>query len=63
MLTQLHHQFNENHTEMCTQREINNYDELRSFVEDTKRSHPLPKNAKWLFVTEKSKYFMWTKEN
>ena len=64
MLIQLHHQFKEGHTEMCAQREIDprhRHKELRSFVEDTKGSHPLPDNAQWLFVTEKSRFFVWAK--
>jgi len=62
MLVQLHHQFKDGRTEMCAQREIDprhSQKELGAFVEDTQESHPVPDNAQWLFVTEKSKHFVW----
>ena len=46
---------------MCAQRDINNYAEMRAFIDDTKESHPLPEKAQWLIVTEKSKHFVMTK--
>ena len=60
-LIQIHHQFKDGHTEMCVQREINSHDEMKSFVDDTWKSHPPPKGARFLVVTEKSKHFVWAK--
>lgn len=60
MLVQLHWQYKDDTTDMCAQREINSYDEMHAFVDDTKITHPLPENAVYLAVPEKSKHFMLT---
>lgn len=60
-LIQLHWQYKNGTTEMCAQREINNYTEMHAFVDDTKISHPLPEDVVYLAVPEKSKHFVWAK--
>lgn len=60
MLHQLHWQYKDGTTEFRTQKDINSHQEMRTWFEDIKESHPLPDNAVWLFVPEKSKHFMLT---
>lgn len=61
MLIQLHHQFKER-TEMCAQRDISGYHAMRTFVSETKESHPLPEGAKWIACMEGSKTFVSMEE-
>jgi len=60
MLMQLHHQNkkNLNEHEMVAQSEIKNQEEMQSFVDRIKISHPLISNKyQWLACNEKSEYF------
>ena len=57
MLYQLSWQYRDGTTKLCAQREIDSMDEMRLFVKDTKKSHPLPKYAVWMACNEKSKHF------
>ena len=59
MLYQIHHQFKDGHTEMCSQSEINTQEELEMFVDLTKAHYPLPKGATYMICNEKSEYFKW----
>ncbi len=59
MLCQLHHQFEDGHTEFQSQSEINNQKELDIFLAETKKSKPLPEGAAWLLCGEGSKHFLW----
>jgi hypothetical protein len=45
-------------SEMKAQREATSDDDIRSFLEETKREHPLPEGAVWLMCNEKSKFFI-----
>lgn len=56
-LLQLHWQFDDR-TEMRAQREIISQKELKAWVDETKREHPLPKGAQWMLCNEKSEYFV-----
>lgn len=58
MLYQLHWQFDDDRTEMKAQRNLKTFEECRAFVDETFRDHPLPEDARWLLVDEKSKYFV-----
>lgn len=46
-LWQLHWQYENGTTEMKAQREIHSYDEMRAFVEEIRKAHPLSPEAKW----------------
>jgi len=66
MLYQLHWQFKDGSTEMCSQIEIEDnledsdrHEKMRNFVIDTQKSHPLPKKAQWLMCPENSREFIW----
>ena len=60
-LLQLHWQFKDRHTEMRSQTDVSISDRegIAKWVEETKKEHPLPKNACWLMVNEESEYFLW----
>lgn len=58
MICQLHWQFDDGHTEMQLQREINSSDEAGAFVADGWRDHAPPKGAVWLMVREDSPLFV-----
>jgi hypothetical protein len=60
-LVQIHHQFRDGTTQMCAQREVAGQDELRQFVQDTVKSHPLPEGASYLYFPEDSPRFWRTK--
>ena len=60
MLHQIHHQFKDGTTEMCTQADINSHDDLKRLVEETKKSHPLPSGAIYMACNEKSEHFVKT---
>jgi len=57
-LIQLHHQFRDGSTKICAQREIEDYNQMGVFLDETKASHPLPANAQWLACTIESKHFV-----
>lgn len=57
MLIQLHHQYKDDSTTYCAQRDVKIDDDKREFVEDIKKSHPLPPGARWLMCWGDSKYF------
>ena len=64
MLYQLHHQFSKNgivsHTKFKAQRDVNNFDELKEFIKETKKEFPLSEDAIWLCCNEDSEYFVKT---
>ena len=60
MLFQLHWQYEDEKTEMRTQREISNIDEMISFVKETQERHPLPDGTIWMACNQKSKHFLLT---
>ena len=60
LLIQMHHQFKNGTTVMCSQGAAQNYENL---IEETKISHPLPKNAIWMICNEKSELFIKTTDN
>ena len=57
-LLQIHHQFPDGTTDICAQREVDGYGDLKRFIDDTVASHPLPVGAKWLLVPEDSPLFV-----
>lgn len=59
-LIQLHWQYKDGKTDERAQREIASHDELREFIAEIEKSHPLPEGAVWLFVPESSKHFVMT---
>ena len=63
MLYQLHWQFKDGKTEMRAQREIDCIDDMREFVAETQKAHPLPAGALWMCCDETSEYFVWAKSN
>ena len=60
MLVQIHHEFHGGKIEICAQREIKNSGEMQDFVDDVKKSHPLPVGAQYLACTEESPHFVKT---
>ncbi len=58
-LFQLHWQFDDR-TEMIAQREIISQKELKDWVDEVGREHPLPapEKVRWLLCNEKSKHFV-----
>jgi hypothetical protein len=65
MLYQLHWQWIKNgetvKTEMRAQRDINpNWDNMKTFFDETHKDHPLPKGAIWMMCTQESEYFEMT---
>jgi hypothetical protein len=62
MLSQLHWQWIEKgktiKTELKAMRDIGSNDEMREFIADANRDWPLPENAIWLVVHERSQYFV-----
>ena len=59
MLFQVHHQF-KHRTEICGQIDVKSLGELNDFIQEIKKSHPLPQNARWMCCEENSKYFVKT---
>lgn len=62
MLLQFHHQFRDGRTEMKAQKRINNHAELRAYIKEINKSHPLPKGVIWMWCEEGSKHFLMTTE-
>jgi thymidylate synthase (FAD) len=60
MLWQIHHQFQDGHTEMVSQHEEMPYPEHERWFKKIRQKFPLPEGASWLFCNEKSEYFVWT---
>jgi len=60
MLYQLHHQNKKDtsKTEFCSQREIQNTDEMNAWLKETREEFPVPKGFQWLCCNEDSEYFM-----
>ena len=54
---QIHHQFRNGFTELCSQREVEGYADIDALFNETKITHPLPDGAEWLCCTESSPYF------
>lgn len=57
MLHQLHWQFKDGTTEMRAQRDINSYEDVRLFMVETNKDHPLPEDAIWMMCNDKSEHF------
>ena len=62
MLIQIHHQFSNEKTEFCAQREVHNFKEKIKFMDEIKISHPLPKGAYYRMYYEASPHFIMTKK-
>ena len=60
MLVQIHHQFKGGRTEMCSQGEVTGKQEVDSLLARAKRTHPLPKGARWFICEQGSKHFILT---
>jgi hypothetical protein len=59
MLWQLHHQYPDGHTEFVAQRDGLGSDEnLRAWVEEAQKAHPLPEGATWLMCNEEAGEFV-----
>lgn len=63
MLFQFHWQHRDGTTEMRAQKEISSIDEMTIFVKEIQGRHPLPDKAIWMVCNEKSKHFVFQKEN
>lgn len=61
-IIQIHHQSKDGSTVMVAQKEIDSQDEMRAFIEKTRKDHPLPEGAQWFFCNEKSRHFVTTDE-
>jgi hypothetical protein len=65
MIFQLHHQFNDGHTEFISQREIiptsqsDMTEQMHRWIEETTKEFPLPEGAIWVCGNEKWEHFMW----
>ncbi|KKL46265.1 hypothetical protein LCGC14_2347270 [marine sediment metagenome] len=59
-ILQLHWQFKDGTTEMRAQRGLNSLTELKAFVTEVKKDHPLPEGAVWMCCNEDSKHFVMT---
>ena len=60
MLIQVHHQFRNGMTRMCSQGDPQNQKELEILLKETAKSHPLPENAQWMWCNEDAKEFVGT---
>lgn len=60
MLIQLHHQFKDGTTKMIAQENFKNQKELDKFIRKIAKTHPLPKNAEWMWCKEGAKDFVET---
>jgi hypothetical protein len=59
MLWQIHHQFQDGHTEMIAQHEEMLPEQMRDWQKEIALDWPLPEGAQWLLCNEKSEYFVW----
>jgi hypothetical protein len=61
-IAQLHWQWIEKgvtvKTDLKAMRDIGSNDEMREFIKDTQGDWPLPEDALWLVVMERSQYFV-----
>ena len=60
MLLQLHHQFEDGHTEMLSQIDLKSDEELLAWTDDVRTMYPPPDGAGWLLCTEESGFFVRT---
>ena len=61
MLIQLHHQNKKTgRTVFIAQREIENYKEMRCFLDEIVPKYPINKTDDWMACNEESEYFMKT---
>jgi hypothetical protein len=58
-LCQAHWQFKDGSTEMRSQFEFTNNEELRVGLHEAREDHPLPEGAIWIWCDEKSPDFVW----
>jgi len=58
MITQMHHQYKDGHTQIYGQINTENHEKFRKFVKEIDGKYPLPEGAMWLFCTSGSKYFV-----
>jgi len=63
MKIQIHHQYKDGSTKICSQREARDYADIEVLFNKTKLTHPLPDGAKWLCCNESSPYFVVTDTN
>ena len=47
---------------MRSQTDVSSQEEIKKWVEETKKDHPLPEGAQWLIVNEESEHFLWAVE-
>jgi len=62
MLLQIHHEFEDGHTEMVAQKDVLNNEDYVCWKTEIEKEHPLPSGAKWMVCNEKSKHFVMTAE-
>lgn len=58
MLLQLHHKFDDGHTEFMAQREVTDYAGMKAFFREVSADHPLPEGADWICCDETAPMFM-----
>ena len=57
-LIQIHHQFDDGHTEFVIQADVEGHEDLRDVIRDATVRHPLPSGAIWMVCTEGSSHFV-----
>ena len=60
MIYQIHNQFKDGRSKICAQRNIHSLSDMRKFVSDTTKSHPLPEGATRMVCDVNSKHFVFT---
>ena len=62
-LIQIHHKFEDGHTDFIAQREISSYNEMSDWVGGILETDPPPMCAQFLFCIEGSQHFLMMAEN
>jgi len=63
MLLQIHHQFEDGHTDFIAQREMSSHDDTRAWMNEIWETDPPPMCAQFMFCLEGSKHFVKTHAN
>ena len=57
-LVQIHHQFEDGHTEFIAQQEISSHDEMNKWIGEIFKTDPPPMCAQFMFCVEGSRHFL-----
>ena len=60
-LIQIHHKFEDGHTDFIAQRKISSYDEMNDWVEEIWETDPPPMCSQFMFCVEGSRHFLMMK--